>query len=61
MPNLPDQLRTWRRRWRLTQSQAAASLGVELRTLQNWEQSRNTPRGLALESLKLKLQSPPES
>jgi DNA-binding transcriptional regulator YiaG len=41
------------RRWRgeREQSEAAAALGVSLRTYQNWEQSHRTPRGLALESV----------
>lgn len=54
-------LRDWRRRWQLTQLQAAAALGVPLKTFRNWEQGQRTPRGLALDALTLKLQSPPES
>ena len=57
---LPHQLKQWRRRWQLTQPAAAAALGVALATLRNWEQARNTPTGLALESLRTKLQNPPE-
>jgi transcriptional regulator with XRE-family HTH domain len=40
------QLRAWR--GTLTQEQAATKLGVGLRTYQDWEQGRHTPRGLAL-------------
>ncbi len=54
-----ETLRAWRRRWRLTQPQAAAALRVKLATLRNWEQARHAPRGLALESLLHKLQQPP--
>lgn len=57
---IAKQLRAWRRRWQLTQPSAAASLGVPLSTLQNWEQSRNSPTGLALEALRAKLNNPPE-
>lgn len=52
-------VKQWRRRWKLTQQQAASAVGVPIRTWQDWEQGRHTPRGLALESLNLKLQNPP--
>jgi len=53
------QLRAWRHRWRLTQVQAAAALGVTLATLRNWEQARSKPEGLAVEALREKLNQPP--
>jgi DNA-binding transcriptional regulator YiaG len=40
------QLRAWR--GTLTQKYAAMRLRVGLRTYQDWEQGRHTPRGLAL-------------
>jgi transcriptional regulator with XRE-family HTH domain len=49
--NLPAQLKAWRSAHDLTQTAAAARLGVNLNTLQNWEAGRNTPRGLALATL----------
>jgi DNA-binding XRE family transcriptional regulator len=39
----------------LTQKQAAKKWGIELKTLVNWEQNRNTPSDLALEALNKKL------
>lgn len=60
MTTLSDRLRAWRRRWRLTQAQAAATLRVPKTTLENWEQGRNRPRGLSLEALVAKLENPPE-
>ena len=53
-------VKQWRQRWKLTQQQAAAAVGVPIRTWQDWEQGRHTPRGLALEALTTKLQNPPE-
>ncbi len=44
-------LKRWRRVRSLSQSQAAPLLGVPVKTLQNWEASRRTPRGLALSAL----------
>jgi DNA-binding transcriptional regulator YiaG len=40
---------------RVTQKQLAAMLGVPLRTLINWENNHQTPRGLALQALNQKL------
>lgn len=51
MQSLPAKLARWRKARGLSQSQAAPLLGVTLDTLQNWEQGRSTPRGLALTSL----------
>ncbi len=36
-----------RDRYELSQSEFAALLGVSIKTLQNWEQGRRTPRGAA--------------
>ncbi len=44
-------LARWRRRHRLTQVQAAARIGVNVRTLQTWEQGARQPRGFTLTSL----------
>lgn len=41
-------LRAWRKRHRLSQSGAAVKLRMSRRTLQEWEQGRAVPRGLAL-------------
>lgn len=43
-----------------TRSQFAALIGVNIRTLQNWEQGRRTPHGPALALLKV-AKSEPES
>jgi putative transcriptional regulator len=51
------QLKQWRERMGLSQSQAAPVLGVTLDTLQNWEQGRRTPRGLALTALLERIKS----
>lgn len=44
----------------LSQSQFAELIGVNIRTLQNWEQGRRTPHGPALALLKV-AKSEPES
>jgi putative transcriptional regulator len=46
------QLKTVREKLGLSQSQAAKAWGISVRTLQQWEQGRSKPVGLAL----LKLQ-----
>ncbi len=38
-----DRLKAWRRATERSQSQAAAFLGVRVRTLQEWEQERFEP------------------
>jgi transcriptional regulator with XRE-family HTH domain len=59
---LADRLRAFRRTHRLTQEAASERLGVPLRTWQNWEISRNTPRGFALHALEQELaRTPPET
>ena len=40
-------LRDWRARENLSQSEAALRLQISKRTLQEWEQGRATPQGLA--------------
>jgi DNA-binding transcriptional regulator YiaG len=50
--SLADQLRAWRKARRLSQSEAALKLQISKRTLENWEQSRREPRGLALRHLR---------
>jgi DNA-binding transcriptional regulator YiaG len=40
-------LRGWRERENLSQSEAALRLQISKRTLQEWEQGRATPQGLA--------------
>jgi DNA-binding transcriptional regulator YiaG len=49
---LKEQLRAWRRKHDLSQSEAGLKLQVSRRTLQEWEQGRAIPRGLALVSLR---------
>jgi DNA-binding transcriptional regulator YiaG len=48
---LREQLRAWRRKYDLSQSEAGLKLQISRRTLQEWEQGRAMPRGLALVSL----------
>ena len=43
----PARLRAWRKRENLSQSEAALRLNISKRTLQEWEQDRATPHGLA--------------
>ena len=43
----PDLLRSWRERNDLSQSEAALQLQISKRTLQEWEQGRAEPQGLA--------------
>lgn len=51
-------LKRWRRRRGLSQSQAAPVLGVPIKTLQNWEEGRNTPGTLARELIAQKMAAP---
>lgn len=57
--SIPKQLKAWRARAGLSQPDAAAHLGITRRTLENWEQGVNAPRGLARSALleKLKVQT----
>ena len=45
--NLSDELRAWRHKHNLSRSEAALKLQVSQRTLQEWEQRRAEPEGLA--------------
>jgi DNA-binding transcriptional regulator YiaG len=45
----------WRKRHKLSQSEAALKLQISRRTLQEWEQGRAVPRHLALEALRAKI------
>jgi DNA-binding transcriptional regulator YiaG len=44
---LSARLRAWREKSDLSQSEAAMRLQISKRTLQEWEQGRAEPRGLA--------------
>jgi DNA-binding transcriptional regulator YiaG len=48
-------LAAWRKRDKLSQSEAALKLKVSRRRLQEWEQRRAVPRHLALEALRKKI------
>jgi DNA-binding transcriptional regulator YiaG len=52
-----ERLKQWRFSRGLSQRQAAAHLGVPKRTLQEWEQGRRSPRGLAWAALLSKLEA----
>jgi putative transcriptional regulator len=56
--SISSRLRAYRTARGLSQSGAAAALGVSLRTLQEWEQGRRTPCGLARTHLDQLLQNP---
>ena len=45
--SFPLQLRAWRKRENLSQSEAALKLQISNRTLQEWEQARAVPHGFA--------------
>ena len=45
--NLSDELRAWRHKHNLSQSEAALKLQISKRTLQEWEQGRVESEGLA--------------
>jgi len=57
--SLPALLVRFRRRYGLTQEAAAEGLGVSVKTLRNWEQGVNRPRGVGLLALQASLRSPP--
>jgi len=50
--HLSDDLRAWRHARKLSQSKAALELQISARTLQEWEQGRAAPRGIALIALR---------
>ena len=54
----PPNVKAIREKMGLSQSQFAALMGVNLRTLQNWEQGRRTPNGPALALLKVAKSNP---
>jgi putative transcriptional regulator len=56
----PPNIKAIRKKMDLTQEQFAALIGVNVRTLQNWEQGRRTPHGPALALLKV-AKAEPES
>lgn len=45
--NFADELRSWRHKQNLSQSEGALKLQISKRTLQEWEQRRAEPEGLA--------------
>jgi DNA-binding transcriptional regulator YiaG len=49
---LQVELRAWRHAHKLSQSKAAIKLQISIRTLQEWEQGRAVPRGIALVALR---------
>ena len=55
---LPQQLRAWRKRHKLSQSMAAVELGMSRRTLQEWEQGRAMPRSLAFTAIRRAISRP---
>jgi putative transcriptional regulator len=53
----PAELRALRARLGLSQAGLAGHLGISKRTLQEWEQGRRTPRGLAAAFLERELRA----
>lgn len=53
----PAELRALRARLGLSQAGLADRLGISKRTLQEWEQGRRTPRGLAAAFLERELRA----
>ena len=51
-------MKQFRERREFTQEQAAADLGVSVRTLQNWEIARNMPNGYGLQDILRTLEAP---
>ena len=45
--NFGDEMRAWRHKHNFSQSEAALKLQISKRTLQEWEQGRTEPEGLA--------------
>jgi DNA-binding transcriptional regulator YiaG len=54
---LGERLYTWRRKNDLSQGEAALKLQISVRTLQEWEQGRARPSGLALNAINQRIQS----
>ena len=59
--DIAQKLKAGREKLGLSQSQAAEKWGVNVRTLQTWEQRKRTPRGLALKQLEAILERASES
>ena len=55
--SLKKKLKKWRKKRGLIQKQAADILGVNLRTLQGWEEGRPEPSPLALSELTRRMES----
>ena len=55
---IPARIKYWQKRRALTNQAAADWLGVPLRTFEDYRAGRRTPRGLALEMLLQKLNTP---
>ena len=53
--SIPDALKAWRKRRKLTQNQAALIIGVQKETYINWEYGRNEPQHLAKEAMLQKI------
>lgn len=51
-------LQDWRQCKEFSQRDAADTLGISKRTLENWEQARATPRGYAIRMLLKLIQRP---
>ena len=51
-------LRAWRKRQKLSQTQAALKLKISARTLQEWEQGRRHPSGAARSLLTIAARRP---
>jgi len=56
--NAPDDIKHLRDQLHLSQMGFAAFLGVSIKTLQDWEQGRRSPRGAARSLLQIAAQHP---
>jgi putative transcriptional regulator len=54
-PSFGKLVRRWREARQLTQVAASKRLGIPLRTLEDWEAGRRTPRGIARRLITAKL------
>jgi DNA-binding transcriptional regulator YiaG len=52
--NIPAVLKTWRKRRKLSQQNAATILCASISTIQKWEQGVIAPSGMALELIRSK-------
>jgi len=52
--NIPETLKAWRKRRKITQQSAAALLDVSISTFQKWEQGALEPGGFAREVIRNK-------